>query len=185
MLPRMWHAPRFDVAYNKPCPCIPRGSYAGISNPLTLIESSGAPNCFAKRALPSASSAPMPRRAPIASSVGASKSARPKRKSESSKPRSVNSIAHPIVEPAEIVSSPRSLQIEFASMIAGRSSMPHCAPNAHSVSYSGPSPSPRAVLLMRVQPIGHAQHAAFLTRYFSVSVSPAIASARPASNWLC
>src|SRR4030067_368271 len=81
------------------------------------------------------------------------------------------------VEPAEMVSRPRSLQSVLASIIAGRSSIPHCAPNAQVDSNSGPSPSTFSVLLIRVQPIGQAQQDEFLTRYFSVNSSPEIASA--------
>ncbi len=51
-------------------------------------------------------------------------------------------------------------------MIAARSSIPHCAPKAQVVSNSGPSPSTLSVLLMRVQPIGQAQHEAFLHQVF-------------------
>ena len=73
-------------------------------------------------------------------------------------------MAQAMVEPAEMVSRPRSLHSAFASMMASRSSMPHCAPKAQVVSNSGPSPSTFSVLLMRVQPIGQAQQEAFFTR---------------------
>ena len=55
--------------------------------------------------------------------------------------------------------------------------MPQSAPNAQTVSYSGPSPSLVFVRVIRVQAMGQDQQALFLTSNRSLIASPDISSA--------
>ena len=74
---------------------------------------------------------------PISSIARSSASAAPKRSHGASiSPRSAHSIAHAIVPPAEMVSSPSSSQRRLASSTASGSDTPHSGPSANTFSYS-------------------------------------------------
>ena len=78
-----------------------------------------------------------PLRAPISSIARNSASPSPNRSHGASiRPFSTHSIAHAIVPPAEIVSSPTSSQRELAAITASASLTPHSGPSANTFSYS-------------------------------------------------
>ena len=120
--------------------CSVRGSYPGISRPLTCEanDAESAPTVRDARLDPSASSEPsgVPR-SPISSRTRSSAVEWPNRSHGASiRPRSAHSIAHAIVPPAEIVSMPSSSQRALATSTASGSLTPHIGPSAKTFSYS-------------------------------------------------
>ena len=137
---------------------------------------------------PSARTSPMPSLLPIFSTIRTTASGFPKLRSMPSVslsvmiPLSKHSIANPITQPAEIVSSPSSSHSRFALATDSRTSLPHCEPSAYMVSNSGPSKivpayGPLFILVIFPHPTGQVRQALSLTTNSFRILSPLIRSA--------
>ncbi|MPM94275.1 hypothetical protein SDC9_141421 [bioreactor metagenome] len=164
---------------------MPRGSYAGISCFLAVMENSGWPYFVPSLKDPSASSLPKPFLYAVASTRAIRASSLPNLSSCPTSsfpmaPVSYSSIAAAIVLPIVMVSSPSSLQMKFALFTTSMLSMPQSGPNDHTVSYSGPSPSPAYLPSLHAtlpHPKEQKAHALFLCILVAASDSPPTLSA--------
>ena len=150
--------------------CIVRGSYPGISRPLTWAAKAPepCPTTSAAAREPSASSGPSPSPEPISASARSSAAPSPKRShGASSSPRSAHSIAQATVPPAEMVSMPRSSHSPLAARTTSGSETPHIGPSAETFWCSMRTVRPPPSLPLRSyrcsQPIEHDAHEDFVT----------------------